>query len=136
MVYADALGSQTAHDDERLEIYRYVVRPTEEGGIEDTAQVPFRGNALHNYAVDLKRGNYLAEAGYRWFESYQLIGQTDRDGNLKSSYSTYLTQDCNNPQAAEIVSNAGALTEPVIATGGRPTPDEFYPGGMLALGLL
>jgi len=134
LIYADTLGRTNTR--ERLEVYKYITRPPDQGGIVDVPSRFYRGNALHNFAVDLDRNDYLQEAGRQWFDSYQIMGTHKMSGNLNQAYEIYLRVNCNRPDLATLVEDFRDMTEMVLAPDGLPTPDEFYPGGFAALELI
>ena len=136
LLYADALGRAPQYQAERLEVYKYVTRPVEEGGITDDPALPYRGNACFNYGVDLLHSEYIRETGRQWYESYQSIGQSNQSGNLNNNYAAYLITNCHRPDLAKIVSDRGPLNECALPDDDRELPLEFVPGGMQGLELL
>jgi hypothetical protein len=141
LLYADYLDKDADQQTESsvmeaLEVYRYVLRPEEEGGIVNTSAVPRRMNAFHNAAVSLVRAGYTAVAGDYWYNAYQLRHDISEQyfRNLARSYMHYLEEHCNRSDLAQIVSNSHELPEkPRPRDPGKPEPDEFVPGGIHAL---
>jgi hypothetical protein len=133
--YADILDNSSQdseHPDvrEAFEIYKYILRPIEEGGIKDTSQIPYRGNAFYNFAVGLNRVGYFEAAGHYWYQSYSLLRGRD---NCKA-YSAYLKDKCNRPDLAELVVRQEVLPDEVVAQQSDKTvPESFVNGGIQSI---
>lgn len=140
LIYADNLDKRFAQSPETdlyesLEIYRYILRPIEEGGLVDEVSLPRRMNAYHNYAVNLLKAEYKQEAGRAWFEAYK-VARDRRDAagsNAVRSYLLYLIDECDRADLAGKVEQREPIDEMALAKSGKPIPGEFVPGGMRAL---
>ncbi|MCA2552641.1 MAG: hypothetical protein IM466_02525 [Microcystis sp. M04BS1] len=138
LAYADRLDKNTQDSEhpeviEAFEIYKYILRPIEEGGIKDTPENFYRGNAFHNFAVGLHRVGYLEAAGHYWYQSYLLL-RGKETGNLIPAYSAYLKDKCNRPDLAELVMRQEVLPEEVVAQQNDKTmPENFVDGGIQSI---
>lgn len=136
--YADRLDKTTQDSEhpevrEAFEIYKYILRPIEEGGIKDTPENFYRGNAFHNFAVGLHRVGYLEAAGHYWYQSYLLL-RGKKTGKLIPAYSAYLKDECNRPDLAELVRRQEVLPEEVMAQQNDKTvPESFVNGGIQSI---
>jgi hypothetical protein len=133
--YADLLDKNTQDSErpevrEAFEIYKYILRPIEEGGIKDTSQISYRGNAFYNFAVGLYRVGYFEAAGHYWYQSYLLL----RGRDTSNAYSAYLKDKCNRPDLAELVMRQEVLPEEVVAQQHDKTvPESFVNGGIQSI---
>lgn len=137
LFYADNLDKRfvnTPQSDiaEALEIYRYLLRPIEQGGLAPEWQaVPRRMNAMHNYAVNLVKSGYKREAGRQWFAAYPMARlRNDHYGqNLVRSFVSYLLDESRRDDLASKVQNREEINEIVLSSEPLEIPDEFVPGG-------
>lgn len=135
LIYADRLDPRILDSDhpevrEALEIYKYILRPIKEGGIQDTPALPYRGNAFNNFAVVLNRVGYLEAAGHCWYQSYLLL----RGRSSFNAYSAYLKDKCNRPDLAELVERQEILPEEIVAQQNSKTvPKDFVDGGIQSI---
>jgi hypothetical protein len=138
LVYADRLDKNTQDSEhpevrEAFEVYKYILRPIEEGGIKDTPEILYRGNAFHNFAVGLQRVGYLEAAGRYWYQSYLLL-RGKGSVNLIPAYSGYLRDKCKRPDLAGLVTRQEVLTEEVVAKpNDKIVPEDFVDGGIQSI---